>query len=78
MLIYQQQQCYGDDNVKPRLNRISFDRNVDTRLIADSNFKEDTKNQVRIQARHSLPKYETASLQNRNGYSNGVIEHLNL
>ena len=72
-------QCYADDNVKLRLNGISFDLNVDTRLIADSNFKADTKNQFDKEYKpgKSSPKYETVSLQNRNGYSNGVIEHLN-
>ena len=72
-------QCYADDNVKPRLNGISFDLNVDTKLIADSNFKAITKNQVGKEYKpgKSSPKYETASLQNRNAYSNGVIEHLN-
>ena len=44
-VVENRKQCYGDNNVKPRLNGISFDLNVDTRLIADSNFKADTKNQ---------------------------------
>ena len=70
--------CYRDDDIKPRLNGTSFDLNIGTRLIADTNCEADTKNQLGkdYKSGKSSPKYESASLQNPDGYSNGVIEHL--